>query len=346
MNNNINGNINIPRQAPVRQNVPNFRNGIPASFITFMKSFLIIAVVIILVLLIINSFFFTVSEYQQAIVTRFGEMREVILDKKDAAIEKMITSDSRFKGINIKYGKGLFLKTPFVDSVEFYDNRLLTYDTDPREVTTKDKKKLIVDNNGQWKIVNPLLFRITMTNIGNANTRIDDIIYSRLNERIGKTEASTLISDKVYVRNMLNELNDTVNVDVKGYGIEIVDNQIRKTDLPQQNTENIFNRMKTEREQKAKQYRSEGKEEAQRITSESDKEAMIIEADAYKQSQIVRGQGDAEATRIYNAAFNQDPDFYEFYRTLQAYKVTLKDKTKIVIDSKSPFAKYLYGSGN
>jgi modulator of FtsH protease HflC len=312
----------------------------------FFKIPLIIIVLLFVANIIANMFFFTVNEYNQAIVTRFGEMREVILAKRDDTVEQMIKNDTRFRNINIKYGKGLFTKMPFIDSVEYYDSRLLTYDTDAREVTTIDKKKLIVDNNGQWKIVNPLLFRVTMGNVRNANTRLDDIIYSRLNERIGRTEASVLISNKKVVESMLAELNDVVNEDVKGFGIRIVDNQIRKTDLPAQNTENIYNRMKTEREQKAKQFRSEGKEEAQNIISNADKEALILEAQAYKTALTIRGEGDAEAIRIYNEAYNKDPEFYEFYRTLQTYENTLKGKTKLVIDAKSPFAKYLFGPGN
>lgn len=343
----MDNNNNHIKQNPRRRffNFINNGNQTGSRIFKFFKIPLIIIVLLFAANIVINMFFFTVNEYNQAIVTRFGEMREVILAKRDSSIEQMIKSDSRFKNINIKYGKGLFTKVPFIDSVEYYDSRLLTYDTDPREVTSVDKKKLIVDNNGQWKIVNPLLFRVTMGNIRNANTRLDDIIYSRLNERIGRTEASVLISNKKVVESMLAELNDVVNEDVKGFGIQIVDNQIRKTDLPAQNTENIYNRMKTEREQKAKQYRSEGKEEAQNIISNADKEALILEAQAYKTALTIRGEGDAEAIRIYNEAYNKDPEFYEFYRTLQTYDNTLKGKTKIVIDANSVFAKYLFGPG-
>lgn len=308
-----------------------------------IKELIIGPAIFILAIIIFFSMSFTVSEVDDAIVTRFGgQVIKVIVSKNTPELEKEIHSIDKFKNVKVVEGKGLFFKLPIIDSVQKFNNRLLTYDTEPREVTTMDKKKLILDNNAQWQIVNPLLFRISMGNQRNAHTRVDDIMYSKLNEKIGRTEAHVLISDKTYVENMLNKVTEEINMEVAQYGIRVADIRIKKTDLPPENSTNIFNRMKTEREQKAKQYRSEGKEEAQKIKSEADKEARVIEAQAYADAEKIKGEGDAEATRIYNEAYNQDPEFYEFYRTLQTYKATLKDKTKIVIDANSPFAKYLF----
>ncbi len=306
---------------------------------------IVIGIIGLLILAItFSSFSFTVEEVNQAIVTRFGEVTKIIVDEKTPQLEEELAQNSKFKKVKIVEGKGLFFKMPFVDTVIKYNNRLLTYDTDPREVTSKDKKKLILDNNAQWKIVNPLLFKITMGNETNAHTRLDDILFSKLNEKIGQTEAHVLIADKDYTNKMLEQTVIDVNEALIGFGMSVIDVKIKRTDLPVENNLNIFNRMKTEREQKAKQYRSEGKEEAQKIKSDADKQAKIIEAKAYSTAETIRGEGDASATNIYNQAYNQDPEFYEFYKTLQAYKITLKDKTKIIINSDSPFAKHLFGN--
>jgi modulator of FtsH protease HflC len=301
------------------------------------------AVSLLLLAILFSSFTFTVEQVNQAIVTRFGEVTKIIVDEKTPQLEKELSQNTKFKNVKIVVGKGLFFKMPFIDTVIKYNNRLLTYDTDPREVTSKDKKKLILDNNAQWRIVNPLLFKITMGNETNAHTRLDDIMFSKMNEKIGQTEAHVLIADKVFTNKMLEQTVKDVNDSLTGFGMEVIDIKIKRTDLPVENNQNIFNRMKTEREQKAKQYRSEGMEEAQKIKSDADKQAKIIEAKAYSTSETIKGEGDASATIIYNEAYNKDPEFYEFYKTLQTYKTTLKDKTKIIIDSDSPFAKYLFG---
>ncbi|SHH64744.1 protease modulator HflC [Clostridium grantii] len=307
------------------------------------KSSLVTIIFILLGLIIFSASTFTVEEFNGATVTRFGKVTKLIVNEKTPEIMDSIQDNSKYQNIKVTDKKGLFFKVPFIDSVTKYSSKLLTYDTSAREVTTKDKKKLILDNNAQWQIVNPLLFRISMGNETNAHTRLDDILYSKINEKIGQTEAHVLISDKDYTSNMLDECVTDINKSVSSYGIKVVDIKIKRTDLPSENSENIFNRMKTEREQKAKEYRSEGKEEAQKIRSEADKEAKILEAKAYAEAETIKGEGDAEATHIYNLAYNQDPEFYEFYRTLQTYKKTLSSKTKIIIDSNSPFAKYLFG---
>lgn len=309
-----------------------------------IKNISIGTIILLLAVISFSSFSFTVEEVNQATITRFGEVTKIVVDEITPQLEKEISQNSKFKKVKIVEGKGLFFKMPFVDTVTKYNNRLLTYDTDPREVTSKDKKKLILDNNAQWQITNPLLFKITMGNETNAHTRLDDIMFSKMNEKIGQTEAHVLIADKAYTNKMLEEIVKDVNESLAGFGMSVLDIRIKRTDLPVENNQNIYNRMKTEREQKAKEYRSEGKEEAQKIKSDADKQAKILEAKAYSTAETIKGEGDASATKIYNEAYNEDPEFYEFYKTLQTYKSTLKDKTKIIIDSDSPFAKHLFGN--
>lgn len=334
----VNTEINNNPNENLQQTTKNYKK----EFKTFKRIMISIGV-FLLAILLIPSFTFTVDEAHQAVITRFGEVTKIIVEQKTPAIENALQNNSKFKDAKIIEGKGLFFKTPFLDNVIKYNSRLLTYDTDPREVITKDKKKLILDNNAQWIIENPLLFYTSMRNEQNAHTRLDDIMFSKMNEKIGQTEAHILIADKDYTNQLLNTIVEEINNSIQDYGIKVMDIRIKRTDLPIENSENIFNRMKTEREQKAKQYRSEGLEEAQKIESNADKEATILEAKAYAEAENIKGEGDAEATRIYNETYNKDPEFYEFYKTLQTYKKTLNENTKIIIDSNSPFAKYLLG---
>ncbi len=286
---------------------------------------------------------FQVGMTEQAVVTRFGQVVRAIVPERTPAIVQAIQSDPRLQGVAVVEGHGLFFKTPFIESVEKYLSNLLTYDTEPREVTTKDKKKLILDNFAQWRVSNPALFAMSMKTEGNAHIRLDDIMYSKLNEELGKVEAHILIADKAFVMGMLQSVTGRTNAEIAQYGMEVVDIRIKRTDLPAENSKNIYDRMKTERERQAKQYRSEGQEEAQKIKSDAERQAAVIEAEAYAQAEKIKGEGDAEAAAIYADAYNRDPEFYEFYRTLQAYKDALKSNTKIVIDPDSDFARYLFG---
>ena len=306
----------------------------------------LLAIIIIFALILASQCFYTVDETEHAIKYRFSEIIEVDVNNLTPEEYADIQNKDSYKTIKLTQGAGLRFKMPFVDSVEKFDNRLITYDTLPREVITSDKKKIILDNNAQWWIVDPVQFKITMNSINSASQRVEDLMYSKMNEKVGKTTSKDLISNKEYVSGMLQENIDELNGTMAGYGIKLLDIQIRRTDLPTENNENIYNRMRTERDQMARQYRSEGKEEAQKIKSGADYEAAKLKAEANAQAQTIRGKGDADAAEIYNQAYNKDPEFYEFYKALETYKKTLKDSgAKIVISPDSEFAKYLYGSG-
>lgn len=308
----------------------------------FFKLVGIIALAVILLSIIFNMFFFQVDEREQAVVKQFNEVVKIVVNEKTENLLKAIEENPQFRKIKISDRKGLHVKVPFIQTVEKFTSMLLTYDTDSREVVTRDKKKLVLDNYAVWRINNPALFYSSLGNERAAHTRLDDIIYSKLNEEIGKVESHVVISDKNFVADMLQRIKESTNEQVTSYGMEVVDVRIKRTDFPEENYNNIFNRMNTERQRAAKSYRSEGQEEAQKIRSEADKEATIIEAQAYEEAERIKGEGDAEALRIYAEAYNRDPEFYAFWRTLQAYKKTLKENTKIIIDSDSEFAKYLF----
>lgn len=297
---------------------------------------------LILIAFIAATATFTVNEMEHALIVRFGSVTTVYVAENGDVIREQLAKSNNFSDISVIEGKGLRFKIPFIDEVEKYNSRLLTYKTTAGEVTTLDKKKIVLDNNAQWRIVNPALFRISIGNQASANSRLDDLIFSRLREKIGKTYGTTLVSDKDYVYNMTGELRDEINAEVIQYGMEVFDVRIAKTEFPTQNNENIFNRMRTERQKMANKLRAEGDEQYQIITAKADKEATIIKAEAYATAEEIKGQGDAEALAIYAQAYNKDPEFYQFYKTLATYKESLGSQTKIVIDSDSEFAKYLF----
>lgn len=315
---------------------------------TVRKTFklILLGVLVLLALVIVAQMFYTVDETEHVIKYRFNEIVEVDVNNlTEQEYEALVNSD-RYKTIKLRQGAGLRFKFPFIEKIEKLDNRLITYDTLPREVIASDKKKIILDNNAQWWIVDPVQFKITMNTVNAASQRVEDLMYSKMNEKVGQTTAQTLISDKAYVSNMLAEKTAELNVMMASYGIRVLDIQIRRTDLPTENNENIYNRMRTERDQMARQYRSEGKEEAEKIRSGADYEAAKVRAEANAEAQRIRGKGDADAAEIYNRAYNKDPEFYEFYKTLETYKATLPESgAKIVISPDSEFAKYLYGNG-
>ena len=307
-----------------------------------LKRWIIVFAIVFVGIIVFNLLTFRVYMTEHAVVTRFGNIHKAIVS--DASAMANIKDNPRFADIDIVEGNGLFFKIPFIDKVDYFNDRMLTYDVEAREVTTRDKKKVILDNYAQWRIADPVLFRVTIRTEAAAYVRLEDIIYSQLNQHIGKIDAEVLISDKNQVSSMLKDIVRLANNEVKAYGIEILDVRIKRTDLPQENNANIFNRMRTERERMAMQYRSEGQEEAQKIRSNADREATIIEAQAYAEAEKIRGEGEADALRIYAEAYNQDPEFYEFYRTLQTYRKTLQNNTTLVIDSDSDFAKFLFGT--
>ena len=310
------------------------------------KKFLLFIGAVVVLLIAFSVSTFQLNEDESAVILRFGKIVSVYV-KTDSMAQDVVKGiedeNVRLSDIKVRAGTGLKLRIPFIDSVKKYNNKLLTYDSSPRQVITSDKKKLIFDNNAQWRIENPVLFEVTMGRMEEAEKRLDDILYSMMNEKVGKIDALTLISDKVAVETMQNDLAVQISENMKAYGINVFDIRVKRTELPEENYESVYNRMNTERERIAAQYRSEGDEIAMQVRSNTDKEIMIILSEARQQAEIIKGEGDAEAARIYNDAYGTDAGFYEFYNTLETYKLTIKDNTKLVIPSDSPFAKYLFG---
>lgn len=261
---------------------------------------------------------FTVKETQQGVVTQLG------------------------KPIRVVKSPGLNLKVPFLQQVTYFDDRLLDYDSAPTEVVTKDKKALVIDNYSRWRIIDPLLLLQTVRDENGAQARLDDIIYSELRVELGQHDLIEIVATK---RNeIFTKVTKASNEKAREYGIEVEDVRVKRADLPVENEKAVYGRMRAERERIARQYRSEGKEEALKIRSETDKEKTILLATAYEQEQRLRGEGDAEALKIYAEAYERDPDFYDFLRTLEAYKMSLKDKTTVIMPPDSEFLRFLKGT--
>ena len=216
---------------------------------------------------------------------------------------------------------------------------MLEYDSPPEEILSKDKKSLIVDNYVRWKIVDPLQFLKTVQAVPTAKSRMDDIVYSELRRELGTHDMVEIITEN------REEIMDIVtrqsNSATLAYGISVVDVRIRRVDLPAENEESIYARMEAERKRQANKFRSEGEEEAQKIRAATDRDKTIILADAYKEAEKIRGEGDAKAVQVYAKSYSADPKFYEFVRTLDAYKKVVDDKTTLVLPSDSKLFKLL-----
>ena len=280
-----------------------------------MKKGTLLIILIVAILFLANLSLFIVDETKQAIVLQFGKPIRAIKEP------------------------GLNWKLPFIQNVVFFEDRLLVYDAAPTEIITKDKKTLIVDNYARWKIIDPLKFLQTVRDLNGAQARLDDIIYSELRVDLGLFDMSEIVSEKR--EGIMKRVTEISNEKANTYGIEIVDVRIKRVDLPPENEKFIFDRMRAERERIAKQYRAEGQEESAKIIAETEREKTVILAEAYKTAQTLKGEGEAESIRIYAESFNQDPEFYKFYRTLEAYRLTFKDKTTVLLSTDSEFLKYL-----
>ena len=235
---------------------------------------------------------------------------------------------------------GINLKVPFpIQEKIVFDDRLLEYDSPPEEILSQDKKTLIVDNYIRWKIVDPLQFLKTVQAIPTALSRMDDIVYSELRRELGTHDMVEIITENR--EQLMEEVTEASNSATMEYGISVIDVRIRRVDLPAENEESIFARMEAERKRQANKYRSEGEEEAQKIRAATDRDKTIILADAYKEAERLRGEGDAQAVNIYARSYSSDPKFYEFVRTLDAYKKVVDDKTTLVLPSNSRLFKLL-----
>ncbi len=282
-----------------------------------MGSHKVKAVIIFVIILLFTTYssLFQVDESQTAIVVMLG------------------------KPTGTERPPGLHPKIPFFQQILYFDRRLLEYDAAPTEILTKDKKNLVVDNYSKWRIVDALKLYQTVKNVEGAQSRLDDIIYSEMRTELGKHTLSDVVSETR--PEIMRIVTEKSNSKASDYGIEILDVRIKRADLPKENEKHVFGRMRAEREREAKKYRSEGQEASIKIKAAADKDREIIFAEARKKAEEIMGEGDAIGTRIYAKAYSKDRNFFEFYKSLEAYKKALTSDLKFVLSPDSEFLKFI-----
>ena len=299
--------------ASVKQNAPKNRN-------------LIVGIVLVAVIFVATLMVYTVDVTEYAVVTQFGDP------------------------VAVYDNPGLKVKLPDpIQSVQRVDKRLQVYQTTSIELLTLDKKSISLDYYGTWKIVDPVLYLKTVKNQSGAEARLLDVFSSSLGVQLGKYNLDQLVNtddEMLRLDQMVAVTVTYANDRASEYGIEVVDAQIRVLNFPNANKQSVYDRMSAEREQMAQKYRAEGSEEASKIRADAEKEQQIILAEAYKQAQQIMGEGDAEAIRIYGEAFQRDPEFYEFIRTLETYEKTIDGNTTLILPSTAEILKYLSGNTN
>jgi len=282
-----------------------------------IKAYLLIVLAVAAVVL--SGSLYEVNQTEQAIVLQFGEPVRLV---KDA---------------------GLKIKLPLIQNVVYYDTRLLNLDPPAQEIVLNDKKRLDVDSFTRYRIVDPLKFYQTVRTETQARSKLEEIVNSSVRKVLGRVTLQELLSKER--AQIMADISNAVKNDAEQIGVSVAEVRIRRADLPIEVLQAINDRMKAERDRDAKEFRAQGQQEAQQIRSKADKERTIIIAEAEKQAQIIRGEGDKEATAIWNQAAAADPQFYAYYRSLEAYRASLgNDKNSFVLSPESDFFRYFKGS--
>lgn len=271
--------------------------------------------IVVVILFIGGSSFFYVDQRVQALVLQFGEPVKLIKEP------------------------GLQFKIPLMQNVEYFDKRLILFDNTREEIISSDKKRLIVDTFARYIIIDPLKYYQTIRYESALRNRLGSILNDSLRQVLGRVPLADVISNKRKV--LLEEVGLLVAAEAKDFGIKVEDVRIRRADLPPANSEAIFRRMQTERQQEAAQFRAEGNEEARKITSESERERTVLLANAERDGEILKGQGDAGKNKILGEAFSKDPEFFAFYRSMKAYSIALNNgDTTMVLSPDSTFFQF------
>lgn len=281
-----------------------------------------IASILVVVLVVAASMIFTVDQRQYAIVFQLGEVKKVIADP------------------------GLYFKWPLIQNVRFFDKRILTLDSpEPERFITSEKKNVLVDSFVKWKIVDPKLYYVSVGDEAGARTRLSQTVNASLREEFGKRTVHEVVSgerDKI-----MEEMRDKADLDARKIGVQIIDVRLKRVDLPTEVSESVYRRMEAERKRVANELRSEGAAEAEKIRADADRQREVIVAEAYRDAQKVKGEGDAKAAAIYAQAFSQSPEFYAFYRSMEAYRGSFGNKSDvIVVEPNSEFFKYMKNAGS
>jgi membrane protease subunit HflC len=275
----------------------------------------IVAVLIIVALIIAYSTLFTVYQTRQALVVRLGQPVRVITEP------------------------GLNYKVPLIDSVISIDKRILDLENPAQEVIASDQKRLVVDAFARYRIMEPLRFYQSVGNVEGANSRLSTLLNSALRRVLGEATLTQVVRDQR--EQLMNRVREQLDNEAQAFGIDIVDVRIRRADLPEQNSQAVYQRMITERQREAQEFRSQGTQRAQEIRARADREATVLIAEAQSKGEQIRGEGDGERNRIFADAFGRDPEFFSFYRSMQAYEAGLKpNDTRLLLKPDTEFFRY------
>jgi membrane protease subunit HflC len=278
--------------------------------------------IVALVLVVLSMSMFTVDQRQYALVFQLGEVKRAITEP------------------------GLYFKIPMIQNVRFFDRRILTLDSaDPERFITSEKKNVLVDSYIKWRIVDPNLYYISVGgDETRARTRLSQTVNAGLREEFGKRLVNDVISgerDKI-----MNEMREKADVDARRIGVQIVDVRLKRVELPDEVSGAVYSRMEAERKRVANELRSEGAAEAEKIRADADRQREVIIAEAYREAQKIKGEGDAKAAATYAEAFGKSPEFYAFYRSLEAYRNSFASKSDVlVVEPNSDFFKYMKNIG-
>ncbi|HEY0224060.1 MAG TPA: protease modulator HflC, partial [Pseudolabrys sp.] len=273
------------------------------------------AILVLAALLIGYSSLFTIYQTQQALVLRLGNPQAPITTP------------------------GLHVKAPFIDTVVYIDKRILDLEAPAQEVIASDQKRLVVDAFARYRIKDPLRFYQTLGSIQGANSQLAILLNSALRRMLGEATFIHVVRDQRAA--LMSRIRELVNNEATSYGIEVVDVRIRRADLPEQNSQAVYQRMQTERQREAAEFRAQGAQRGQEIRSRADREVTVLVAEATSQSEQIRGEGDATRNQIFAEAFNKDPDFFAFYRSMQAYEASLKcGDTRLLLKPDTNFFRY------
>ncbi|HXP04699.1 MAG TPA: protease modulator HflC [Stellaceae bacterium] len=285
-----------------------------------MSRRILIAVAVLLIAagILMRGSLFIVDQTESALVLQLGQPRRQISEP------------------------GLWVKRPFIEDVVIYDKRVLDFEPPPEEVIVSDQKRVVVDSYSRYKITDPLLFYQTVGTEAGVRTRLASIVSGSLRRVLGNVTLSDILSAKRAA--IMIQIRDEVGAQAKEFGVEVVDVRLRRADLPEENSQAIYARMVSERQQQASQYRGEGAEAAQTVRATAERDRTVILAEAQRDAQRVRGDGDAQSIKIYADAYSQDKVFFAFYRSLQAYRNALNNKdTSFVLSPDSNFFRFFNG---
>ncbi|MGQ3670856.1 protease modulator HflC [Xanthobacter sp. TB0136] len=275
----------------------------------------VLAILVAVGLVVLYSAAFIVNQTQQALVLRFGEPQAPITTP------------------------GLHWKVPFIDSVVYLDNRTLDLEMPSQEVIASDQKRLVVDAFARYRITNPLRFYQAVGTVEAANSRLATVLSSALRRVLGESTFISVVRDDR--EGLMRRIAEQVNREATGFGITVVDVRIRRADLPEANSKAVFQRMQTERQREAADIRAQGNEAAQRLRARAERQATVIVAEASSKGEQLRGEGDAERNQIFAEAFGRDPEFFTFYRSMQAYEASMKSAdTRLLLSPDSSFFRY------